>query len=112
MQRIQINAECIVLYASQRVELKYIERMMGDIRKSMLIGSISFAFVNFPIQLLSKSKKSFLTDDANEMYEFSSSCSQWNVYIHYAHCSVFLRSTNTKSGTRPDIFEYKTRIYI
>jgi hypothetical protein len=58
MQRIQTNAECIVLYASQRVELKYVERLMSNIRNSMLIGSISFALINFPIQLLSKLRKS------------------------------------------------------
>jgi hypothetical protein len=57
IQRIQTNAECIVLYASQRVELKYIERSISNIRNSMFIGAISFALVNFPIQLLSMSNK-------------------------------------------------------
>jgi hypothetical protein len=60
MQRIQTNAECIVLYASQRVELKYVERLMSNIHNSMLIGSISFALINFPIQLLSKLRRSSL----------------------------------------------------
>ncbi|CAF1295639.1 unnamed protein product [Rotaria sordida] len=53
MQRIQTNADCIILYASQRVELEYIERFILNMRNSMLIGSISFALINFPIQLLS-----------------------------------------------------------
>ncbi|UJR10859.1 hypothetical protein I4U23_015047 [Adineta vaga] len=53
IQRIQTNAECIVLYGSQRVELQYILRLISNIRNSMFIGSISFALVNFPIQLLS-----------------------------------------------------------
>ena len=59
VQRIQRNAECIVLYGSQRVELKYIERLISNIRHSMLIGSVGFALVNFPIQLLSISKQYF-----------------------------------------------------
>ena len=53
LQRIQRNAECIVLYGSQRVELKYIERLISKIHHSMFIKSIGFALVNFPIQLLS-----------------------------------------------------------
>ncbi|CAF1341145.1 unnamed protein product [Rotaria sordida] len=53
MQRIQTNADCIILYASQRAELEYIERFILNMRNSMLIGSISFALINFPIQLLS-----------------------------------------------------------
>ncbi|UJR19349.1 hypothetical protein I4U23_022478 [Adineta vaga] len=50
MQRIQTHAQCIVLYGSQRVELKYIQRLLSTVCNSMLIGSISFALVNFPIQ--------------------------------------------------------------
>ncbi|CAF0979834.1 unnamed protein product [Adineta ricciae] len=52
VQRIKTNAECIVLYGSQRVELQYIKRLIAKIFSSMLISSISFALVNFPIQLL------------------------------------------------------------
>ena len=105
MQRIQTNAECIVLYGSQRVELKYIERLMWNIRNSMLIGSISFALVNFPIQLLSKSNMLFPIYDINKIRESSFSCSQWNVYIYYAYCGVLFYPKHTKSRISTNIFE-------
>ena len=57
MQRIQTNAQCIVLYGSQRVELKYVQQLLSDVCNSMLIGSIGFVLVNFPIQLSCKQRK-------------------------------------------------------
>jgi len=105
MQRIQKNAECIVLYASQRVELKYIERLIWNIRNSMLIGSIGFALVNFPIQLLSKSKNLSLISNVNKIWESSFSCSQRNVYLHYAHCCILFHPKYAKSRTSTNIFK-------
>jgi hypothetical protein len=104
MQRIQTNAECIVLYGSQRVELKYIERLISNIRNSMLIGSIGFALTNFPIQLLSKSKTLFLINDINEFGKSLFSCSQRNVYIRDAYGYILFHSKYTKSTASTDIF--------
>jgi len=57
MQRIQTYAQCIALYGSQRVELKYIQQLSSAVCNSMVIGSISLALVNFPIQLSCKQRK-------------------------------------------------------
>ena len=86
-----MNAECIALYGSQRVELKSIERLIANMRHSMWIGAVSFALVNFPIQLLSEPGNMLLHYDVHEI-DASFRCAQRNVHIYYARCDLLLHS--------------------
>ena len=97
-----MNAECIALYGSQRVELKYVERLISNMRHSMLIGAVSFALVNFPIQLLSEPGNTLLPYDVTAL-DASFRCTQRNVHIHYAFCDLLLHSKITKFGTGADL---------
>ena len=57
IERIQSHAQCIVLYGSQRVELKYFKRLIWTVCRSMFSGSIGLILINFPIQLSCKKQK-------------------------------------------------------
>jgi len=61
IQRIQSHAQCIVLYGSQHVELKYIQQLILSICNSLFIGSISFILINFPIQLSCKDRNQIVS---------------------------------------------------
>lgn len=98
LERIQSHAQCIVLYGSQRVELKYLKRLIWTVCQSMLNGSINLTLINFPIQLSCKKKKS-----SGRISKSPSSPADRLVHIHDALDRILLYPKNTKSrtGTKP-----------
>ncbi len=105
IERIQSHAQCIVLYRSQRVELKYLEQLISTVCKSMFSGSISLTLINFPIQLSCKKKKISSIYHSNKMYKSSSRPSERIVHIHDALDRILLYSQNTKSRTGTKSFK-------
>jgi ABC-type uncharacterized transport system fused permease/ATPase subunit len=105
IERLQNHAQCIVLYRSERVELKYLKQLISTVCKSILSGSISLTLINFPMQLSGKKKKSSSRFHSNQISKTSSSTSQWIVHIHYALGSILLYSKKPKCRTRPKAFK-------
>ena len=100
IQRIQNHAQCIVLYRSQGVELKYLERLISTVCRSMLGGSISFTLISFPIQLSCKKKKYSPIYYSNQISKPSTRSSDRIVHIHYALGRILLYSKKPKSRAR------------